>query len=95
MHRTEFEAVSAVEKIRRGKTMRISTSSSVLAGFVQKVDEFRIRLFITSGYKEGELEVIFKEDVTDVVEICSSNTFHKLSNIVSGEQKSGGLPNII
>ena len=85
--RMEFERVITYDNVRLGQTVRVNVASSYLdfCGFVQGISSESIRLQVTSGYKE-RIVTLLKSDITDITEICSSDIFYRLREVVGGEQ---------
>ena len=91
VHRTEFEAERKPESIRKGQILRVTLKENItdFTGFVTSVDQGRIIMTHTTGYKKGEECTFETKHVDAVVEILSCPLFYRFRRMAAGKTIKG------
>ena len=86
--RTEFERLTTVDAVHPGQTIRVSLTSSSFDffGLVEEVTLTTIQMHLTTGIGVNSKKTIVKNDITEILKVCSSDLFYKLRGIIDGEQ---------
>ena len=86
--RTEFERLTTAANVRPGQTIRVSlaSSSTDFFGLVEEVTLTTIQMRLTTGFGVNSTKTLVKDNITEILEVCSSDMFYKLRRIIDGEQ---------
>ena len=85
--RLEFEGVTTFDNVRPGQTVRVTLASSArdFFGVVDETTFTSIKILQTWGI-ENSSKIMRRTDITEITEICSSDSFYMFRKLIDGEQ---------